>query len=275
MHPFALLGRFFLPAALLLGVAPAHAGLIAHWKFDETSGVYPADSSGNGHRGLFHSTMTQAAWTTGHLGGAVALIGGYPFQYITVGNSVGATTPPQLLNNLGDVTFSGWINREDPISSYNQRILYADSLVDFVVHSNDKLRLNFGDGASLGSATESGSTIPVNQWVHVAGTRSGSTVKVYIDGVLEGTATNSRSGATAYSISYIGGGGVDTLNGLIDDIRYYDHALSASEVSALAGGGGSAAPAPEPAETFAFLGLLAAFDLGFREWRSRRKAQAA
>ena len=53
----------------------------------------------------------------------------------------------------------------------------------------------------------------------------------------------------------------------------YDHALSASEVSALAAGGG--AGAPEPAETFAFLGLLTAFGIGYREWRSRRKAKAA
>jgi hypothetical protein len=35
------------------------------------------------------------------------------------------------------------------------------------------------------------------------------------------------------------------------------------------------AGAPEPAETFAFLGLLSAAGLGFREWRSRRKAKVA
>ena len=52
----------------------------------------------------------------------------------------------------------------------------------------------------------------------------------------------------------------------------YDHALSASEVSALAAAGGSA---PEPASVFASLGLLTAAGLGFREWRSRRKTKAA
>ncbi len=55
--------------------------------------------------------------------------------------------------------------------------------------------------------------------------------------------------------------------GTLDDFRLYDHALSAGEVSALAG----ASAAPEPAETFAFLGLLTACGLGFREWRSRRR----
>ena len=60
--------------------------------------------------------------------------------------------------------------------------------------------------------------------------------------------------------------------GTLDEFRMYDHALSAGEISALAAMG---AGAPEPAETFAFLGLLTALGLGFREWRSRRKAKAA
>ena len=61
------------------------------------------------------------------------------------------------------------------------------------------------------------------------------------------------------------------FNGIIDDVRIYNHALSASEVSALH----AAAAAPEPAETFAFLGLLTAFGLGFREWRQRRTKTTA
>jgi hypothetical protein len=67
-------------------------------------------------------------------------------------------------------------------------------------------------------------------------------------------------------------GNMQRFNGIIDDVRIYDSALSASEVSTLYMAG---ADAPEPAETFAFLGLLTAAGLGFREWRGRRKAKAA
>ena len=101
--------------------------------------------------------------------------------------------------------------------------------------------------------------------------------KLYVDGTLvTGTGGNSTPIDTAVdSDVFIGteNGGGSRYEGLLDDIRIYDHALSASEVSALAamGGGG----APEPAETFAFLGLLVAAGLGYREWRSRRKAKAA
>ena len=67
------------------------------------------------------------------------------------------------------------------------------------------------------------------------------------------------------------------FHGSLDDFRIYNHALSAGEVSALAGGGGGGggAPAggsaPEPASVFASLGLLSAAGCGLREWRRRKK----
>ena len=104
--------------------------------------------------------------------------------------------------------------------------------------------------------------------------------KLYVDGTLvTGTGGNSTPIDTAVdSDVFIGteNGGGSRYEGLLDDIRIYDHALSASEVSALAAmGGGGGSSAPEPAFVFASLGLLTTAGLGFREWRSRRKAQAA
>ena len=59
------------------------------------------------------------------------------------------------------------------------------------------------------------------------------------------------------------------FQGLIDDVRFYDHLLSPSEISALAASGSSVAP--EPASVFASLGLLSAAGCGLREWRRRKK----
>ena len=55
--------------------------------------------------------------------------------------------------------------------------------------------------------------------------------------------------------------------GSTDELGYAP-ALSASEVATLA-----SSSTHEPAETFAFLGLMTAFGLGFREWLSRRKSK--
>ena len=48
------------------------AGSEGLWKFDETSGTTASDSSGNGNTGTL---VNGAAWTTGKIGGAVALNG--------------------------------------------------------------------------------------------------------------------------------------------------------------------------------------------------------
>ena len=74
LHAFALLRRFLLPTALLLGVAQVHAGLIAHYKFDETSGTTVSDSSGNGHHGSM-LYMSGTEWISGKVGGALSFDG--------------------------------------------------------------------------------------------------------------------------------------------------------------------------------------------------------
>ena len=69
-----LFRRFLLSAALLLCVAQAHAGLVLHYKFDETTGTTAADSSGSGYTGTL-TNMTGSEWTTGKVGGALSFDG--------------------------------------------------------------------------------------------------------------------------------------------------------------------------------------------------------
>ena len=67
--------RLLFPVTLLLlCVAQAHAGLVLHYAFDETSGTTAADSSGSGNTGTLNG-MTGAEWTTGKIGGALSFDG--------------------------------------------------------------------------------------------------------------------------------------------------------------------------------------------------------
>ena len=67
--------RLLFPVTLLLlCVAQAHAGLVLHYAFDETSGTTAADSSGSGNTGTLNG-MTGAEWTTGRIGGALSFDG--------------------------------------------------------------------------------------------------------------------------------------------------------------------------------------------------------
>ncbi len=266
LNLLVLLRRFLLPVAVLLGVAQSHAGLLLHYKFDETSGTIANDSSGNGNRGWLIN-MTGSEWSTGRVGGALDFDGSNDYVQL-------ASVPNSLITNMGDVTFAAWIYRKGTNTNYGE-IFVSQNILSFSIrHSDNKLHFNLGDGAGWVGSVNSGSTIPMNQWVHVAATRSGSDTKVYVDGVLEGSDTNNGSGIPPYAFALGAKAGFfNRFTGLIDEARMYDHALSASEISALASMGGSGAP--EPAEIFAFLGLLTACGLGYREWRFRRKAKAA
>lgn len=76
--------------------------------------------------------------------------------------------------------------------------------------------------AAVGWPVQFGSlTWTANTWQHVAVSRSGSTTRLYIDGTLAGTATNSTSWTANPNNIWIGSqsGGV-SMSGYIDDLRW-------------------------------------------------------
>ena len=273
LHPLALLRRLLPPAALLLGVAQAHAGLVLHYAFDETSGTTAADSSGSGNTGtLYRGGLTP--WVSGRIGNALS-IDSATRAYVRATGYKGVTG-----TSAGSLAY--WQKTTSP-NDHDYAVFWGDSSNKMVARTSfsggGKALLSMG-GHNV-NQSNSGPDITDDTWHHVAYTFPASSpnnlIKVYVDGtLLTGTGGNGvtiNTGSSSDVFIGTGNGSGSRYEGLLDDIRMYDHELSASEVSALASMGGPGAP--EPAETFAFLGLLTAFGLGFREWRSRRKAKAA
>jgi alpha-galactosidase len=110
----------------------------------------------------------------------------------------------------------------------------------------------FGVGGTDTTIT-SITSINDSQWHHVTAvrTKSSGSFSIYVDGVLENTAT------TAVNVSlnrptYLRIGGIQTgatgsfFNGDLDDVRLYDYVLSQSEISTLAGVD-TDPPTPNPA----------------------------
>jgi hypothetical protein len=90
------------------------------------------------------------------------------------------------------------------------------------------------------SGGPSGGTTPLNAWTHYVGTYDGTTARFYQDGVQQGTLTQSVSLLPpSYNMhigAFVSGGNpVLKFNGKIDDVRIYNRALSAAEVTALYG----------------------------------------
>jgi hypothetical protein len=99
-------------------------------------------------------------------------------------------------------------------------------------------------------------------WRHVAATYDGATLSYYVDGVLR-QSSNEGSGNLPQNNNVLDIGRYandnDYFGGLIDELRVYDHALSAAEVAALV---------PEPSAA----GVCAAA-VGFAFLRRRRPAR--
>ena len=105
--------------------------------------------------------------------------------------------------------------------------------------SDNTLRFNFKN-ASIGAIA----ALPANQWKAVCAVRSGSTIKLYVNGTQVASGTE---GTTAISYPYppvlgqmfyagTGGNYNPIANGSkIDEMRMYNRALSAAEVAQLAG----------------------------------------
>src|SRR5262249_6425368 len=82
--------------------------------------------------------------------------------------------------------------------------------ITFNVYVNNKLTLGVSRDGTDGTALSafSSSTIPLNQWIHVAGTYDGTTVAVYVNGQLQGTAVYSTSQPIFPGTDDLGIGGV-------------------------------------------------------------------
>lgn len=82
-----------------------------------------------------------------------------------------------------------------------------------------------------------GDVLALNRWQHFCVTRSGSSVRLYVDGIdrtsTAGTHTNPSSSALNFQIGRYETGNIG-FDGSMDDFRVYNRVLSQSEISSLA-----------------------------------------
>jgi len=226
---------------------------VAYWKFDETSGTSAYDWSGNSKTGTLVGSPT---WGAGLIGGAVNIPGGT--SYVNV--------PTTVVSGLTDFTVSTWVKLTSV--STNMRTFDFGTSTNYMEltpkHSDTGGVLQFVIKTSSTTNTLSGtSALPTGIWQHVAVTRSQSTNTdtLYLNGVQVGQitgATLSPSSLGTLTKTCIGDSQTTShphLNGLVDDFRIYNRALSGADLNTLyradaprftitasAGGGGGISP---------------------------------
>jgi hypothetical protein len=226
----------------LMGDFTRPGPLLAHYKLDEGAGTLAADSSGQGSDGTLSGTATWA--TEGKVGGTAASFDGGVGE--VRGNS-------PYLNGLDAISYGAWI-KSNVVDTDAGFIIFANP------SGNDQRGIRYDSAGSNGGGTnvikygvateegshenESAANVQTTQWQHIMVTwTSGQAAKLYINGILD-TPTDEDDIISGTTIGYtdviVGRGGKDedgSWDGLVDDFRVYEVALTAQEVQTVMNGG--------------------------------------
>lgn len=156
------------------------------------------------------------------------------------GESDGVTVPANgSLNIAGALTIEGWIKREIGSSGYqtifDHRSVAAGGAQGFslLLSPEEKLRFQLGNG-SAATILLGGTPLPLQRWKHVAATWDGATMRVFVDGVLDGSLAFagpiSYASVTTARIGYSLISADEGFRGEIDELRLWSGARSAAEL---------------------------------------------
>ncbi|NLY42934.1 MAG: family 43 glycosylhydrolase [Clostridiaceae bacterium] len=209
---------------------PNGGGNIAWYRFDEESGAIALDSSGLGNDATIYKATGNRA--PGLFGNALQLQGS---------NEQYAELPDGIMSDIGDFTISTWINASS-ISTWARVFDFGndtDTNMFFTVRSNNNTpRFAIKVNGSSEQIVNSSKALSANTWYHIAVTRSGNTVIMYINGEEVGRNNNvtfrpSNMGVTVNN--YIGRSQWPDpyFDGRIDEFSIFDYALSPAEIKTL------------------------------------------
>lgn len=208
-------------------------GLLGHWEFEEGEGESTVDSSGNNHTGTIGGN---ALWQPGR-------IGDYSLEFDGVLGHVIPSNSSTLNSNT--YTISLWLNGDTNFSGTVFRL--SNSSSNTITRSKYEIQVTptnitfiNGNGSDASDSDIFSTTLTAGSWWHIVCTLDGNDVKsCYRNGSLISTTTldidisaNNASGsyiATARNIE----GNNRFFEGLLDDVRVYDRALSESDIQEL------------------------------------------
>ena len=215
-------------------------GLVGYWPLNDGSGLVAGDFGGNNK--LIGNISGNVAWATGRVGPALKFTSGtglsssvriatssYVSSLSTIAQSftcwVNGTSFPNAYNTVVTTNGSGDVNRYFAIlvKSTGKLAMYMRNTSDAIV---------FYDGTGT-------NTLVAGTWYHLAMTFTSTVGMIgYVNGVQDGgsatTGVNNKLGSLSLQIGGFSPEYNDRgFNGIIDDVRLYNRALTAAEVNQL------------------------------------------
>lgn len=205
---------------------------VGSWGLNEPTGAtFAYDGSGNSNNGNINGAAIVSV--EGMHGNALSFNG--------INNFI--TIPNNLSMNVNQMTITAWIKAN--VSGIRSLIAEKHTSPiagwwfgrEFAGGIENKLLFIINDVTTNERYAFSNIDVPEGKFVHVAGTYDGTNIRVYIDGndvtgIQQGAGSgnigNSVNPMTIGRANWAGGHGY--FNGIIDDVRVYDKALTSSEI---------------------------------------------
>ncbi len=225
--------------------------LVGYWSFEDATGTTATDFSGNGNTGTLTNMDANTDWVNGRVGKTLDFDGSN--DVVTAENSSTLS-----FNGATQISMSAWIKTPSPTDG--PQIIQKDyssgagswESYSFYLTGSGELQFSVTNGCCSNYIYRKGSlVVPANEWTHVAtvweySSGAPSDVKFYMNGVLDPSVTSSGTSGTITQITagsngklFIGdqardgSGGGARLNGLLDEVRIYNTALTATQIQNL------------------------------------------
>lgn len=202
---------------------------LAYWRLGESSGTTMVDSSGNGRDGTYAGGYTL---------GATGLLTGDADTCVDFTNGEGRVADAAWMDvtsitvdcvvNLDAVNEEMLVERDSQGVGSDSRVFQfrvANGFLEFIYFTQ-----SWGSNLARGSTTlQAGITY------HLAATYDGTTARVYVDGVQDGThdrVDTLNTGTRFINVGRSGYADIWPSDGRIDEVAYYGTALSAARIAA-------------------------------------------
>ncbi|MES2696294.1 MAG: LamG-like jellyroll fold domain-containing protein [Verrucomicrobiota bacterium] len=211
--------------------------LLAHYSFNDASNPL-RDDSGRG----FNLTAVNGVATRidGRVGaGALRTTGVRLRTLVNSSFSTTATTVSLFVRPTAAGSWNPRLAAVGPAGTSSQ--FYGLYLDGASTGARRVLSLQDGNGSYPPSASSAGAVpTSISTWTHVALVHTGSEARIYINGNLSSATAGRRAlGTFATAMLTVAGSdnGLDLFTGDLDEIRFYNRALTAAEVTTLSTGG--------------------------------------
>ncbi len=202
------------------------SGLVAHYRLNETSGTVASDAAGS-----YSGTLRNgAAWAPGRYAGGVSFDG--INDYISL---------PAINASGSGFTVAMWVRTSSFRPSDQQFLSKATGTSEqqhdwmLGLSSGRRLRFRLKSNGVTTTLTAYSGDLPQDTWYHATATYDGTRMRLYVNGVEVGS--TSKSGAVAMNANVpvnLGRNpdGARYMNGVLDDVRIYNRALTPAEIGA-------------------------------------------